>query len=76
MTLKLLWYMVLDESMEKSMDYSPKSFGGHKPLLETQFPASHYAMPTFKSRYEKFPYNLNQHYPYLSYGIPCRFFIY
>ena len=23
----------LDETREKSMDYSPKSFGGHKPLL-------------------------------------------
>ena len=27
---------LLDENLEKSMDYSLMSFGGHKPLVYTQ----------------------------------------
>ena len=29
-------YHFLDKTIEKSMDYSQKSFGGHKLLVQTQ----------------------------------------
>ena len=44
----------LDEIIEKSMKYSIKSFGGHKPLVHIQ---GYSIMSTFKSCPEKFPYN-------------------
>jgi hypothetical protein len=38
MALKWPWYVVfLYESTWKPMDYSPKSFGGHKPLVKPKW---------------------------------------
>lgn len=47
----------LDESTKKFMDYSSKSFGGLKPLVQTQTTATRSAMPTFKSCLEKLLYD-------------------
>ena len=49
-----------------SMDYSPKSFGRHKPLVSIQIPATKSIWPTFKSCPKKNSYNLDQHCPILA----------
>lgn len=47
----------LEETIKKSMDYTPKSFGSHKTLVQTQIPTVNSMRPTVKSRLEKTPYN-------------------
>ena len=62
----------LDETIEKFMDCSPKSVGGHMLLVLTQIHVAHFVKPTFKSCPKKIPYKPRQHCLYLSCGIPCR----
>lgn len=47
----------LEETIKKPMDYTPKSFGGHMTLMQTQIPTGISMRPTVKSRLEKTPYN-------------------
>ena len=44
-----------DERIEKSMDYSPKSFGGCKFLVQTQMPTAQFVSPMFKSYSKESP---------------------
>ena len=39
----------LDQSIEKFVDYNPKFFGGHKPIVFTQILTAPSAMPIFES---------------------------
>ena len=63
----------LDETIEKSMNISPKYFEGHKPLVWTQVSNANALTPTIKSCPDKIPYNPNQHYSYVQCGNLCSF---
>ena len=39
----------LDEIIEKFVDYSPKSFGDYKSLVQTQIPTANFVLPAVKS---------------------------
>ena len=56
-----------NESIKKSMDFSPKSCGGHKPFMWTLIPTANSIKLTFKSCPKNNFYIHGHHYSYL----PC-----